>query len=225
MSSPADTPGGKTRPRVSGIIAAIVVAAGLWFVMFSPLTAPRIPFWGAMACSSCILLLISFTLFPGWHKGLRLSPEQIGLGVLIAAALWGIFWLGDKISGTLFSFARPQVDSIYALKSGAQKWLIGAQLLLLTGPAEEIFWRGCLQRAIGEKLAPKRSARLWAAIITLLIYTLIHIWSFNFMLIMAALVAGGVWGLLYYLKPEWLPALIISHALWDAAVFIVFPIM
>ena len=45
------------------------------------------------------------------------------------------------------------------------------------------------------------------------------------LLIMAAAVAGGVWGLLYWLKPDWLPALVVSHALWDAAVFVVFPIM
>ena len=44
------------------------------------------------------------------------------------------------------------------------------------------------------------------------------------MLVMAALVAGFVWGLLYRLRPDWLPALIISHAVWDACVFVVFPI-
>lgn len=128
----------------------------------------------------------------------------------------------------MFSFARPQVDNIYALKDGSMKWLLAAQLLLLTGPAEEIFWRGCLQRAIGDKLEGRtglKNPRLLAALITLAAYTLIHIWSFNFMLTMAALVAGAVWGLLYYLKPQWLPALIVSHAIWDAAVFVVFPIM
>ena len=39
------------------------------------------------------------------------------------------------------------------------------------------------------------------------------------------MVAGAVWGFLYYIKPKWLPALVISHALWDAAVFVVFPIL
>jgi len=45
------------------------------------------------------------------------------------------------------------------------------------------------------------------------------------MLIMAAAVAGFIWGLGYRLFPERLGALIISHALWDCAVFIWFPIM
>lgn len=207
------------------IITAIAIAALLWFIMFSPWTAPHVPFWGAMAVSSCILMALSFVIFPDWHKGLHLTLPQIGLGIAIAAVMWGIFWLGDKLSSLMFSFARPQVDNIYALKDGAMKWLLAAQLLLLTGPAEEIFWRGCLQRAIGDQLGTSSNARLWAALITLAAYTLIHIWSFNFMLTMAALVAGAVWGLLYYLKPQWLPALIVSHAIWDAAVFVVFPIM
>ena len=212
----------------SRISIAIVVAAALWFIMFSPWTAPYVPFWGSMAISSCILLALGFIFFPDWHKGLRLDLSQFILGIAIAALMWGIFYLGDKLSSLMFSFARPQVDTIYALKEGAMKWMLAAQLLLLTGPAEEIFWRGCLQKAIGDALEGRtglKNARLMAALITLAVYTLIHIWSFNFMLVMAALVAGAVWGLLYYLKPQWLPALIVSHAIWDAAVCVVFPIM
>ena len=210
----------------SRITTAIAVAAVLWFIMFSPWTAPHVPFWGAMAASSCILLALGFIFFPDWHKGLKFNLSQMILGLAIAALMWGIFWLGDKLSSLMFSFARPQVDNIYALKDGSMKWLLAAQLLLLTGPAEEIFWRGCLQKAIGDALEGKklRNARFMAALITLAAYTLIHIWSFNFMLIMAALVAGAVWGLLYWLKPQWLPALIVSHAIWDVAV-LVFPIM
>ncbi|MCQ2188004.1 MAG: CPBP family glutamic-type intramembrane protease [Bacteroidales bacterium] len=63
-----------------------------------------------------------------------------------------------------------------------------------------------------------------ALVVTTLVYGLVHIWSFNFMLVMAALVAGGVWGLIYRIKPALLPALIISHALWDALVFVILPI-
>ena len=67
--------------------------------------------------------------------------------------------------------------------------------------------------------------RFWAMLVGVMIYTLVHFFSFNFMLIMAALVCGAVWGGLYWLFPNRLPAIILSHALWDAAVFIWFPIM
>jgi membrane protease YdiL (CAAX protease family) len=44
------------------------------------------------------------------------------------------------------------------------------------------------------------------------------------MLIMAAFVCGLVWGLVYRLWPKQLFALIVSHAVWDALVFVVWPI-
>ena len=44
------------------------------------------------------------------------------------------------------------------------------------------------------------------------------------MLVMAALVAGVVWGGLYRLYPRRMWAIIVSHAVWDVAVFVWFPI-
>lgn len=56
------------------------------------------------------------------------------------------------------------------------------------------------------------------------VYSLVHVGSCNFMLVMAALVAGGFWGLAYRFRPDRLGALVVSHAVWDAAVFVWFPI-
>lgn len=54
-------------------------------------------------------------------------------------------------------------------------------------------------------------------------YTLVHLPSLNFMLIVAAGVVGGCWGLIYRFFPRSLTALIISHAVWDACAFVLFP--
>ena len=62
-------------------------------------------------------------------------------------------------------------------------------------------------------------------VVTTVIYALVHAGSLNFMLVMAAAVAGAVWGLLYRFFPQHFAAIIISHAVWDVAVFIWFPIM
>ena len=96
-------------------------------------------------------------------------------------------------------------------------------LLFVIGPAEELFWRGYVQRTLSRVLTGKKAADI-AFILTALVYALVHIWSFNFMLVMAALVAGAAWGFFYRLCPKALPALIISHALWDALVFVILPI-
>ena len=150
---------------------------------------------------------------------MRWSPSNILLGVVIAAVLWGIFWTGDKVSSWLFDFARPQVNAIYGMKEGESPWLLSVFMLFLIGPAEEIFWRGYVQRTLSG-----RFSRNAGFVITTLLYAAVHAGSCNFMLVMAALVAGVVWGGLYRLFPERFSAVIISHALWDAAVFVWFPI-
>lgn len=202
------------------VLFTILVAFVLWTVMFSPLTAPYINFWWAMTASATSLTLLATLFSPGWWRRVRVTPADFFLGVVIAVALWGIFWLGDKVSQLLFDFARPQVDTIYGMKEGESPMLLTLLMLFLIGPAEEIFWRGYVQ----ESLSRKWNAN-WGFVVTTAVYALVHAGSCNFMLIMAALVAGFVWGLLYRLFPNRFAAIIISHALWDVAVFIWFPIM
>ena len=175
-------------------------------------------FWYAMTASAVILVTLSTCFCRQWLADIRPTASQLALGLVIALVLWCVFWVGDKVSQLLFSFARPQVDMIYGMKSGTASALIGVLLLLVIGPAEEIFWRGYVQRRLSQR---------WNVnvgfVVTLALYTLIHVWSFNFMLFMAALVVGAFWGLLYRLRPQWLTALVISHAVWDACAFVFFP--
>lgn len=142
---------------------------------------------------------------------------------MLAFALWCVFWVGDKASAWMFPFARGQVDLVYGMKTGSNPCLIGALLLILIGPAEELFWRGYVQRTLSGLLGGKRPEDM-AFLITTAVYALVHVWSLNFMLVMAALVAGAVWGLAYRLCTRALPALVISHSLWDCLVFVILPI-
>ena len=174
---------------------AILVAALLWFYMFSPWTHGAPNFWIVMSFSAVTLMSLGLGFTP--DRGVLLKVErpllQLIGGVLLAFALWGVFWVGDKASAFLFDFARTQVDNVYLMKAGLPQW------------------------------GGKHPADL-AFIVTALIYALVHIWSFNFMLVMAALVAGAVWGFIYRISPKTLPALVVSHALWDVLVFILLPI-
>lgn len=202
------------------VVLTIILATVLWTVMFSPWTAPHVNFWWMMTASACSLTLLSSLFAPGWWKRISITPSNIFYGILIAVALWGVFWLGDKFSQLLFDFARPQVDTIYGMKEGESPWLLTALLLFLIGPAEEIFWRGYVQQTLSQRWNPNVGF-----VVTTLVYALVHAGSFNFMLVMAAMVAGAAWGLLYRFFPERFTAIVISHALWDVAVFIWFPIM
>ncbi len=204
------------------LAAAIVIAFLLWFVMFSQWTAPHLNFWWAMTFSACVLIALSRSKINNlpslWRgRGRLLSP--LFEAIIIASLLYLLFWVGDKLSQELFTFARPQVDSIYQMKDGTPSWLIALLLLFIIGPAEELFWRGYVQRTLTQR---------WTAnagfVVTTLIYTAVHLPSMNFMLIMAAFTCGFCWGLLYRLFPQHFPAIVLSHALWDAAAFVWFPL-
>lgn len=197
---------------------AVGVAAALWFVMFSPWTAPKLNFWYAMTFSAVVLTTLAAVFCREWMRDVRFSVREVAAGLGIAFVLWWVFWTGDKLSGLLFSFERPQVEMIYAMKHDTPDVVIALLLLLLIGPAEEIFWRGFVQRRMMQK---------WGMNVGFLVatacYTAVHIPSLNFMLIMAALVVGFCWGLIYRLFPRHLAALIVSHAVWDACAFVIFP--
>ncbi len=201
------------------LVFTVVLAAVLWAVMFSPLTAPYVNFWWMMTASALTLSILSTCFNRGWWHAVRFGWGEVLAGVGIAAALWGIFWTGDKVSSWLFDFARPQVDLIYGMKEGESLWLLSLLMLVLIGPAEEIFWRGYVQRTLSARWSPDAGFA-----VTTLVYALVHAASCNFMLVMAAAVAGVVWGGLYRLFPRRLGAIIVSHAIWDVAVFVWFPI-
>ncbi len=203
------------------ILLPIAIAALLWAVMFSPWTAPHVNFWLTMSVAGVVLTTLSLALSPDLLGVLKstFSAKHIALGVALAALLWCVFWVGDKVACWMFPFAEGEIGSIYSMKDGTSPWLIGPLLLLVIGPAEEIFWRGFVQRQFSLKMNPT-----WAFVLTTAIYALVHIWAGNFMLVVAAAVVGGVWGLLYRLWPKGLWTLVVSHAVWDVVVFLVFPI-
>lgn len=210
------------------LISTIIVTI-LWVVMFSPWTAPHVNFWVAMSVSGLMLMAISF--FVGCTKinKRELTLNNILIGVVTAAALWGVFWLGNFLSTRWFGFAQGQINSIYDMKNGSNALIVGVLLLFVIGPAEEIFWRGYFQRSIDEifEKSPKIKSGTWRwlapVLITAFVYAIVHVISFNFMLIMAALVCGIFWGFMYRFTKSIVP-LIVCHALWDVSVFIIFPI-
>ena len=175
----------------------VVLAAVLWAVMFSPLTAPYVNFWWMMTASALTLSILSTCFNRGWWHAVRFGWGEVLAGVGIAVVLWGI----------------------YGMKEGESLWLLSLLMLVLIGPAEEIFWRGYVQRTLSARWSPDAGF-----VATTLVYALVHAASCNFMLVMAAAVAGVVWGGLYRLFPRRLGAVIVSHAVWDVAVFVWFPI-
>lgn len=196
----------------------ILVAAALWFIMFSPWTKTHVNFWLTMAISGVILIALSIISGNYFWKNIRFNWRDLFIGLASAGFMWVVFWIGNFCATHLFHFAAPQVSAIYGLKSGSNLIMIALLLFFIIGPAEEIFWRGFVMERLSEKWGT------WGGFISAtLIYSAIHIWAFNFILFMAALICGVFWGLLYKYNKN-LFTVIISHALWDVMVFVIFPI-
>jgi len=194
--------------------ALAALACVLWFVTFS-LGGPN--FWIKIACSAVTLAAAAIWQHTLTDNTLRFDGKAILQGVISAVVLYIVFWFGKEISSLLFTFAPRQVGAIYGKGAGFPTPAIVFILLFVTGPCEEIFWRGFLQRSLMERYGP------WPGwLVATAVYALVHVWSLNFMLVGAAGVAGAFWGLMY-LKWGRLDALIISHALWSACIFALVP--
>lgn len=138
-------------------------------------------------------------------------------GIFSAAVLYGIFYVGNFLAGFIIPGAGHQVSAIYSLGIGTNHLPVAFILLFITGPGEEIFWRGFLQNQLAQ-----RCGKLKGFLLATLLYGG-HIFSGNIMLIGAAFVAGSFWGIIYLWRQDLL-MVIISHSLWSAFIFALRPI-
>ncbi len=194
---------------------SVALAAVLWYLSFC-LGGPS--FWVKISFSAAILATLAWWSQPKSDKQLICDLPTFMLGIVSAALLYAIFWTGQIISTFLFPFASHQIGSIYGLGDGFKAWQVALILFFITGPAEEIYWRGFLQKRLSRKFGPVNGFLAATAL-----YTGVHLCTLNFMLIGAAAVAGVFWGLMYW-RYNNLAANIISHSVWTAVVFAVFPL-
>jgi len=201
------------------VAAALIAATVFWFFLFSP-THSGINFWTALPVAA--VTLAAWGIYCG---GVPVDLRQfrlnaIVIGAVAAVMLYVIFVLGNFFAGLMFDFAPDQVGGIYAMKESNSPMLIALMLLFVSSPAEEIFWRGFLQKWMMD-----RWGQLAGWLIASACYAAVHIVSGNFILVMAALIAGLFWGLMYlWLKGNLVPV-ILSHSLWTFGIFILVPVM
>jgi len=196
------------------LAATVALAFVLWFITFA---LPFGSFWIKISFSAALLAGISLFLQPPRSEDFPLDSKTLLIGLASAAVLYLVFWIGRFVSLQLFNFAGAQIGSIYHKGDGTPAWAIMLMLFCITGPSEELFWRGFLQRQLME-----RFGRWAGCAIATAIYAAVHISSMNFMLVGAAAVAGAFWGLMYARLGKLTP-LILSHSVWSMVIFAVFP--
>ena len=196
------------------LIGTVILATLFWFVTFY-LTWSS--FWIKISFSAATLAILSLLLQPDHKERIRIDAKAIALGLVSAAVLYFIFWTGKAVSALILPFAGGQIGGIYDKGAGTPMWAIALLLFFVTGPSEELYWRGYLQKNLMMRFGQWQGWLLATAI-----YAAVHIWSFNFMLIGAAAVAGAFWGAMYWRLKNLAPV-IISHSVWSAVIFAVFP--
>ncbi|MEO8631910.1 MAG: CPBP family intramembrane glutamic endopeptidase [Chloroflexota bacterium] len=183
----------------------LAVAFGLFAFTFR---GARARFWERMTLTGLVLGTMALGNDADLRR-LRFRERDVALGLLSAAGLYVIFQGGDRMARAVMPKGSQEIGDIYALRSLRPKAEIATRLATIIGPAEELFWRGFVQRRIG---APGAA----------LAYGGVHLVTGNATLIGAATVAGVYWGLLRAIGMS-MPALITSHVAWDIWIFLLAP--
>ena len=177
---------------------------------------PREQFWDRMTTSGAILGALAIAGDRTLQRP-RLRPRDIALGVAIAAGLYAIFQIGDRIARQVLPDGDENIDEIYELRNLRPRDAIAIRLASVIGPAEELFWRGLFQRSV---------ARRWggppAAAAATVAYGGAHLVTGNPALVGAATVAGMYWSTLA-LSGVPMAALVVSHIAWDVWIFLLAP--
>ena len=177
---------------------------------------PRDRFWDRMTTTGAILGALAIAGDRSLQRP-KLRARDVMFGLGIAAGLYGIFQVGDRMARKILPAGDENIGDIYKLRELRPKDEIALRLAAVVGPAEELFWRGLLQRSI---------ARRWggvpAAVGATAAYGGAHLITGNPALIGAATVAGLYWSVLAFFGVP-MAALIVSHVTWDIWIFLVAP--
>ncbi|HST04487.1 MAG TPA: CPBP family intramembrane glutamic endopeptidase, partial [Chloroflexia bacterium] len=147
----------------------------------------------------------------------RIAPKEVAVGLGSAAGLYLIFQVGDRLARVILPNGAAEIDNIYDLQSLGSKWGLAARLSMIIGPAEELFWRGLVQKTLMDEYGKPLGTALGVAS-----YGGAHLVTGNITLIGAATVAGAYWGTLYTAGVP-MGALIVSHMAWDVFTFLIAP--
>ena len=177
---------------------------------------PRKLFWQRMTKTGLVLGSLALSAEPELRK-VRIKPQDVAVGIGSAGGLYVIFQVGDRLARVILPKGGSDIDAIYGLRKLRDKREIATRLAFVIGPAEELFWRGMVQKRLQERFGTIPGSALGTAA-----YGGAHLVTGNVTLIGAATVAGAFWGAMSALGAS-KGALIVSHMVWDIVIFLVAP--
>ncbi|MHB8621331.1 MAG: CPBP family intramembrane glutamic endopeptidase [Chloroflexota bacterium] len=194
----------------AGGLALAYAAFGLTF------RGPRQRFWQRMTATGLALGTLAVAAEPKRYRP-RLRLLDVAAGVGTAAALYGIFQIGDIAARRIMPSGAGDIAAIYGLGQLRPKRELAARLGLIIAPAEELFWRGFVLRSIQRRVGRWRGAAIATGA-----YGGAHLVTGNPTLVGAATVAGAYWSALAAAGMP-MAGLIVSHIVWDVVTFLIAP--
>lgn len=193
------------------LIFGILIAHFLLFFTFDD----KAVFWYIFTAS--MLVLISYSIIHEQIEDNEPTFSFLWIGILSGIGLFGLFWFGSIMIDLLNLPFSNQVSRLYSRFSPDIFWHY-LVLVLIIAPGEEIFWRGFVQK----RLFKYGNSKLTIAL-SVLLYASVHLYSGEFILVLAAIIAGLVWSSLYAWKRS-LPLVIVSHIVFDLLLFVFMPL-
>jgi len=193
--------------RADRFVLGVGVGAALALFAYT-FRGQRARFWERMTLTGFILGNMALANEADLRR-MRFGGRDLVFGLGSAALLYQLFEIGDRFARSVMPRGSKEIQEIYALRQIAPAGEIATRLATVIGPAEELFWRGFVQRRAGGLAAAAA-------------YGGVHIVTGNATLVGAAAVAGIYWGLLRALGMT-MPALITSHIAWDIWIFLLAP--
>ncbi len=205
--------------RLDLSIAVLIWSVGFLWVSVSGSWA----LLAGLAVAAALRLLVGDPLT---RRLLTPTLWAIGVGVVGAA----IMIIGTYASYFLLSRLIPPLvdataDLYRLLRADAYGQLRLAALITLVSASEEIVWRGRLLESPGdvEPAAWPTRAQALRVVGAATVYALAHIASRSITLAIVAFICGIAWGLLRVaMRSLW--ASILTHALWDLAILVFWPL-
>lgn len=193
------------------LILGILIAHLLLFFTFED----KAVFWYIF--TAAMLILISYSIIHEEIEDNASTFSYLSIGVLSGIGLFGLFWLGSTMIELLNLPFSSQISRLYSRFSPDIFWHY-LVLVLIIAPGEEIFWRGFVQKRLHNHFGVKISIGL-----SVLLYASVHLYSGEFILVLAAIIAGLAWSTLYAWKRS-MPLVIVSHLVFDLLLFVFLPL-
>ncbi len=202
-----------------GTALSITVITVCWFVLFSPWMRPYVDFWWGVFIFSIMISLLAGHFHPEWTLAIDIDKKNMAIGMILTLILYQICAYGMRWMDGWSSVFHEHLEAVRWINDDPVYFVVALLFLALMGQAEETFWRGYIQQVFSERWNPNVGYAL-----TTIFYTLVYVWTFNWVLILGSFVLSLVWGGLCRINPRWLSPVMVSHSLLNVIAFTLFPL-